>query len=142
MAFGPIDLVALEFKGFNFRNEVITGMVDLVAEETVRVLDLVILHKDDKGSVAVQELKELSAAELQILEPLKAEISGMITADDIKLIGRKLKENTTTMVMLLENIWAIRLRQDTSEGGGRLVMHERIPTEIVKEAIKDLAEYD
>lgn len=142
MAFGPIDLVALEFKGNNFGGEVIAGMADLVAGETIRILDLVVLHKDDKGVVAVQELQELSHTDLLLLEPLKAEISGMITVDDIKMVGKKLKENTTAAVMLFENLWAIRLRQDVFDGGGRLVMHERIPTEVVAEAIKDLAEYD
>ena len=142
MAFGPIDLVALEFKDNHFGGEVIAGMVDLVAGETIRILDLVILHKDDKGDIAVQELQELSPADLQLLEPLRAEISGMITVDDIKMVGKKLKENTTAAVMLFENLWAIRLRQDVFDGGGRLFMHERIPTDVVAEAIKDLAEYD
>jgi hypothetical protein len=142
MAFGPIDLVALEFKDNNFSGEVIAGMAELVAGETIRILDLVILHKDEKGVVAVQELQELSPADLQLLEPLRAEVSGMITVDDIKMVGKKLKENTKSAVMLFENLWAIRLRQDVSDGGGRLVMHERIPTDIVAEAIKDLAEYD
>jgi hypothetical protein len=142
MAFGPIDLVALEFKGNHFEDEVIASMADLVADETIRILDLVILHKDEQGEVAVQEFQELSPDDLLLLEPLRAEISGMITVDDIQMVGKRLKENSTTVMMLLENLWAIRLRQDVFDGGGRLVMHERIPTDVVDEAIKDLAEYD
>jgi hypothetical protein len=142
MAFGPIDLIALEFKGNKFDREVITSMADLVAEETIRILDLVILRKDARGKVDVQELQELTPADLQLLEPLKAEISGMITVDDIQIVGKKLKENTTAAIMLFENLWAIRLRQDVFDGGGRLVMHEHISTDVVAEAIKDLAEYD
>jgi hypothetical protein len=142
MAFGPIDLVALEFKGNHFEDEVIASMADLVADETIRILDLVILHKDEQGEVAVQEFQELSPDDLLLLEPLRAEISGMITVDDIQMVGKRLKENSTTAMMLLENLWAIRLRQDVFDGGGRLVIHERIPTDVVDEAIKDLAEYD
>jgi hypothetical protein len=142
MAFGSIDLVALEFRGNIFRGEVVASMADLVADETIRILDLVILHKDKQGEISVQELQELSPADLQLLEPLRAEISGMITVDDIKMVGKKLEENTTTAIMLFENLWAVRLRQDISDGGGRLVMHERIPTDVVAEAIRDLAEYD
>ncbi len=142
MTFGPIDLVVLEFRDNNFGGEAVASMADLVAGETIRILDLVILHKDNKGMVAVQELQELSPADLNLLEPLRAEISGMITVDDIKMVGKRLKENTTTAVMLFENLWAIRLRQDVFEGGGRLVMHQRIPTDVVAQAIRDLAEYD
>jgi hypothetical protein len=142
MAFGPIDLIVLEFKCNTFGDEIIASMVDLVAGETIRILDLVIVQKDDKGEVVVQELQELEPSDLQLLEPLRAEISGMITVDDITTVGKKLKKNSTAALLLFENLWAIRLKQDVFDGGGRLVMHERIPTEIVAEAIKDLAEYD
>jgi uncharacterized membrane protein len=142
MPFGPIDLVTVEFKGNHLGDEVIASMSDLVAEETIRILDLVILHKDERGVVTVQEFQELSPVDLQLLEPLRAEISGMITVDDIKMIGKKLKENTIAVIMLFENLWVTRLRQDVSDGGGRLVLHERIPTNVVTEALKDLAEYD
>jgi hypothetical protein len=142
MAFGPIDLVALEFKGNGFGGQVIASLTGLVTDETIRVLDLVILQKDGEGQVAVLELQELPQADQQLLEPLRAEISGMITVDDIKTVGKKLKVGTTAAVMLFENLWAIRLKQDVSDGGGRLVMYERIPTEIVAEAIRDLAKYD
>lgn len=142
MAFGPIDLVALEFRDNNFGSEVIASMADLVAAETIRILDLVILHKDMTGQVAVQELQELSSTDLLQLEPLRAEISGMITGNDIQTVSKNLKKNTTAAVMLFENLWAIRLKQDVFDAGGRLVMHERIPKDVVAEAIRDLAEYD
>lgn len=142
MAFGPIDLIVLEFKCNKFNEEIIAGVADLVSLEVVRILDLVIVHKTEQCDVLVQELKELSPAEFHLLEPLRAEISGMITAEDIKMIGRKLGKNTSAAIMLFENLWAIRLKQDVLDGGGRLVMHERISNDIVAEAIKDLAEYD
>ncbi len=142
MAFGPIDLIVLEFKDNNFDNEIIASMADLVSGEIIRILDLVILQKDERDEVLIQELKDLKESDLQLLEPLRAEISGMVTADDIRLIGKRLKRQTTAAIMLFENLWAIRLKQDVFDGGGRLVMHERIPNEIVAEAIRDLAEYD
>jgi len=142
MAFGPIDLIVLEFKGNTFSDEIIASVADLVAGEIIRILDLVVVHKDKQGNVVVQELKELPPSDLQLLEPLRAEISGMITVDDIKMVGKKLNESTTAAIMLFENLWTVRLKQDVFDGGGRLVMHERIPTDIVSEAIKDLAEYD
>ncbi len=142
MAFGPIDIIVLEFKDNDFRSEIMDNLTDLVSSETIRILDLILVRKNEKNEVNVQELQDLDPATVRIFEPLRAEISGMITADDINLIGKRLKENTTAAIMLFDNIWAIRLRQDAVSAGGRLVMHERIPNEIVAEAIKDLAEYD
>lgn len=142
MAFGPIDLIVLEFKSKNFDSEIVASIADLVSVEIIRILDLVIVQKDAGSEVTVWEIQELSPSDLQILEPLRAEISGMITADDIQMIGKRLKDNTAAAMMLFENLWAIKLRQDIVDSGGRMVMHERIPKEIVADAIKDLAEYD
>ena len=142
MAFGPIDFIALEFKGDSFHGEIMSDLTELVSSEVIRILDLVIVKKDQYGQANVQELKELDPDTWQILEPLKAEISGMITVEDIKMIGAKLKDNTTTAIMLFENLWAVRLKQDITFAGGRLVMDERIPHEIVVEALHDLAMYD
>ena len=142
MAFGPIDLIVLDFKCNDFNDQIIANLADLVSDEVIRILDLVIVQKHETGTVRVQELQELSPSDLHLLEPLRAEISGMITVDDINMIGPKLKENTTAAIMLFENLWAIRLKQDVLDGGGRLLMHEHIPSEVVAEAIRDLSEYD
>lgn len=142
MAFGPIDIIVLEFKGCDFEDEVIVTLTDLVSNEIIRILDFLIVRRDELGEVNVQELNELDPAIKKLLEPLKAEISGMITAGDIRMIGNKLKENTTAAIMLFENIWAVKIQQDISYAGGRFILHERIPKEVVTEAIKELAEFD
>lgn len=142
MAFGPIDLIVLEFKDNHIQSEIMDNITELVSSETIRILDLIIVRKNKNNEVDVQELQDLDPSIVQMFEPLRAEISGMVTVDDIKLIGKRLKENTTAAIMLFENIWSIRLKQDITFAGGRLVMHERIPNQVVAEAIKDLAEYD
>ncbi|HJS17983.1 MAG TPA: DUF6325 family protein [Anaerolineales bacterium] len=142
MAFGPIDLIVLEFKDSHFHGKTMANLTDLVSNEIIRILDLVMLVRDERGDVTVQELKELDPLALEVLEPLRAEISGLITVEDIEMIGKKLRDSTTAAIMLFENIWSIRLKQDLFDAGGRLVMHERIPREVVAEAIRDLAEYE
>lgn len=142
MAFGPIDIVVIEFPHHKFEGGVLAGLTDLVSQEVIRILDLVLVRKDEHGEAHVREMQELSSSELLSLEPLRAEISSMITAEDIRMIEKKLACNTTAMVMLFENLWAIRLKQDVLDGGARLVLHERIPSDVVTEAVQDLAEYD
>ena len=142
MAFGPIDITVLEFKYNEFNDQVIANLTSLVSNEIIRILDLIIVRKDEHSEVSVQELQDLDPATLHLLEPLRAEISGMITVEDIKVIGKKLKDKTTTAIMLIENLWTVNLKQDIVFSGGRLVIHERIPHDVVSEAIRDLAEYD
>lgn len=142
MTFGPIDFIALEFKGNNFHGEIISDLTELVSSEVIRILDLVVVKKDEHGNVVVREFQELEPATLQIFDPLKAEISGMVTTDDIKMIGEKLENNTTAAIMLFENLWAVRVKQDMLDAGGRLVMFERIPHEVVAEALEDLSKVE
>jgi uncharacterized membrane protein len=139
MTFGPIDFIALELKGNQFNGEIMNELTDLVSNEIIRILDLVVVKRDEQGQVTMRELRELEPKTLQIFDPLKAEISGMVTADDIKMIGERLEDNTTAAIMLFENLWAVKLKQDIMQANGRLVMHERIPHEVVVEAVQDLA---
>jgi uncharacterized membrane protein len=142
MTFGPIDFIALEFKGNNFHGEIMSDLTELVSSEVIRILDLVVVKKDEHGSVVVREFQELEPKTMQIFDPLKAEISGMVTTDDIKMIGEKLENNTTAAIMLFENLWAVRVKQDMLDAGGRLVMFERIPHEVVAEALEDLSKVE
>jgi uncharacterized membrane protein len=142
MTFGPIDFIALEFKGNQFHGEIMSDLTELVSSEVIRILDLVVVKKDEHGEVVVRELQELEPATLQIFDPLKAEISGMVTADDIKMIGEKLEDNSTAAIMLFENLWAVRVKQDMLDAGGRVVMFERIPHAVVAEALEDLAVHE
>ena len=44
--------------------------------------------------------------------------------------------------MLFENLWAIKFIQAVLDANGRVVMQERIPSEIVSEAVKELSTVD
>lgn len=63
----------------------------------------------------------------------------MIKAADIELVGQKLENNSTAAVMLFEHLWAIRLKDALTKAGGRVVMNERIPPDVVQEALDDLS---
>ena len=51
MTYGPIDFVALEFKGNQFKGEILPALLDLINKGTIRLIDLVIVQKDMLGAV-------------------------------------------------------------------------------------------
>ena len=138
MTYGPIDLIALEFPGNRFKGEILPEMFDLVEKGIIRIIDLVVIMKD-QGEVIVRELRELDAAHIDMLNPLKAEVSQMITRADIDMIAEQLAENSTAGLMLIENLWAKKTQQAMLDANGRLVMFERIPHDVVEEALADIA---
>jgi len=138
MTYGPIDFVALEFKGNQFKGEILPAILDLVNRDIVRVIDMIVVQKDAKGKVTHREMQEHDKNVLAIFDPLKAEISGMIQVEDIEMIGEKLEANSTAAVILFENLWAIKFVEAVENANGRAVMHVRIPHEDVVEVMEKI----
>ena len=139
MTYGPIDFVALEFKGNQFKGEILPAILDLVNRDIVRVIDMIVVQKDAKGKVTHREMQEHDKNVLAIFDPLKAEISGMIQVEDIEMIGEKLEPNSTAAVILFENLWAIKFVEAVENANGRAVMHVRIPHEVVVETMEKIS---
>jgi hypothetical protein len=138
MTYGPIDFVALEFKGNQFKGEILPAIMDLVNRDIVRVIDMIVVRKDANGAVTTQEMQEHDDSVLAVFNPLKAEISGMIQVEDIEMIGEKLENNCTAAVILFENLWAINFVKAVENANGRAVMHVRIPHEVVVETMEKI----
>jgi hypothetical protein len=138
MTLGPIDFIALEFPGNRFRGEILPDLFELVDKEIIRVIDLVIIMKDQEGQVTVRELRELDPAHVELFNPLKAEVNEMITEIDINMIAEKLADNSTAGLLLIENLWAKKTQQAMLDANGRAVMFERIPHDVVEEALADI----
>jgi hypothetical protein len=137
MTYGPIDFVALEFKGNQFKGEILPALLDLINKGTIRLIDLVVVQKDQQGNVTERELQQTDAALVKIYDPQKVETTGMIKKEDLDMVGEKLENNTTAAVMLFENTWAVKFVQAVLNANGRVVMQERIPRDVVEEALED-----
>jgi hypothetical protein len=138
MTFGPVDFIALEFPGNRFRGDILPDLLELVDKEIIRIIDLVIITKAE-GQISVRELRELDPAHIEIVNPLKADVSQMITRSDIDLIAGQLADNSTAGLLLIENLWAKKTQQAMLAANSRLLMFERIPGAVVEEALADIA---
>jgi uncharacterized membrane protein len=139
MTYGPIDFIALEFKGNQFKGDILASLLELIEQKIVRVIDLVIVVKDENGAVEVRELKQLAPNLVAVFDPLGAEVTEMITDKDAHAVGEALENNSTAAVMLFENLWAIKFKDAVLEANGRLIFQERIPHEVVQEAVAEMA---
>jgi hypothetical protein len=138
VSLGPVDFIALEFPGNQFKGDILPDILELVDQGIVRVFELVIIMKDQDGQVFVRELQELDEGQIAVLNPLKAQVSQMITTEDINKIADKLECNSKAGLMLIENLWAKKTQQAMIEANGRLVLFERIPHDVVEEALADI----
>jgi hypothetical protein len=139
MTYGPIDFLALEFKGNQFKGEIIPALKELVEKKIVRVIDLVIVMVQN-GKYQTLELQQMDSTMLAIFDPLQVEISGMIQVEDIEMISQELEDNTTAALLMVENLWAIKFGEAVVRANGRMVRHERIPFEVVNEVMEMFAQ--
>ena len=140
MSYGPIDFVALEFKTDQLTGESLPALLELVQTEIVRVIDLVIILKDQAGVTQVLEIEELAPDILAVFDPLQFEISGIIQVEDIEVIAAEMEDNATAALLLIENLWAIRFGEAVVRASGRMVMYDRIPFEVVNETLEIFAQ--
>ncbi|MFL7891634.1 MAG: DUF6325 family protein [Anaerolineales bacterium] len=140
MTYGPIDFLALEFKTDQLTGEGMAELIELVEKEIVRVIDLVIILKDEDGEVQVLEIEELDPETLAIFDPLDVEVSGIIQMEDIELIAVEMENNTTAALLLYENLWAIKFGEAVTRSSGRMLMFDRIPFEVINETMEIFAE--
>jgi hypothetical protein len=139
MTLGPVDFLALEFPGNKFDGSILTSILELVQAGVIRVIDLVVILKDQDGTVIVRELQELDPDTIRVLDPLQVEVSSMISRNDIDGIAEALANNHAAGLMLFENLWAIKTKQAMLDANARLLMFERIPHEVVEENLAAMA---
>jgi len=139
MTLGPIDFLALEFPGNKFNGEILSSLLELVQAGVIRIIDLVVIVKDRDGNVAVRELKELDPDNIRILDPLKVEVTSMITRNDIDGFAAELANNSAAGLLLIENLWAAKTKQAMLDADARVLLFERIPHEVVEENLMEIA---
>jgi hypothetical protein len=140
MSYGALDFLALEFDTDKLKGEILPELLELVQKEIVRVIDLVIIQKYEDGSHQALEVEQLAPDLLSFFDPLDLEISGIIQVEDIEMIAEEMDNNTTAGLLLVENLWAIKFAEAVIRADGRMVMHERIPFEVVNETLEIFAQ--
>lgn len=136
MALGPSSVLAIQFSGNNFRGQILSALVELVQNKTVRVIDAVAVKKDASGKVEAQELEQLAANDLHVFDPLNAQVTGLLSNDDINDIAAALDNNTAAGLLVIEHLWATRLAQAIQDTGGKVVMNRLLMPEVVEEQLE------
>ena len=139
MSYGPIDFLALEFTNDQLKGEIMPALMELVENKIVRVIDLVVIQKDQAGQHEALELQQLKPEVIAIFDPLMVEISGIIQVEDIDAIAEQMENDTTAALLLFENLWAIKFKESLLRANGRLLAQERIPYQVVDEALEIFA---
>jgi hypothetical protein len=134
---GPVDWIVVEFPGSRFKGEIIPALEDLVEHGIVRILDLLIMKKDEDGNLEAFELSDLDDSELGSLRSYETELAMLLSEDDVNAVAAAVDPGSTAAVLVWENSWAAPFASSVRRAGGQLVASGRIPVQALLAVIEE-----
>lgn len=126
---GPIDYIVVEVPAGESRltGEAAAELAALVSGGTVRVLDMMFVHKGTDGSIDIDEIEDLE--DLGELGTIEVELAELLAEQDLIDIGAAMHPGSSAGVLVWENTWAAPFAVAVRRGGGQLIASGRIPTQ-------------
>jgi hypothetical protein len=130
MPFGPMQLLVIGFGDTDPTGEIAAELQRLREHDVVRLVDLLVVAKDDDGEVAAIETTDLSPSEVEQLGAIASALIGIGEGDDgpdpadlrlgneVWFVADAIPDGTTAAIAVLEHRWAIPLRDAVIHRGG------------------------
>lgn len=135
---GPVDFVLIEFSGDRLTGRAAQELLDLVDRGIVRVYDLLVVGKNDDGSIYAVDLAETAASQLGGFADFGWARSGLLDDDDMREAANAMEPGTLAVLIVYENTWAIPFVAAARESGGEMIASARIPAQDVMDALEAL----
>jgi hypothetical protein len=133
---GPVDYLVVEFPAgaSNFTGEMAAELLALVDAGTIRVIDVLILTKDEDGVVDATELADIE--ELGEMQAIEAELAELLAEEDVAHLAAAMDPGSTAGVLIWENVWAAPFASAARRAGGQLIANGRIPIQAIIASIE------
>src|SRR4029450_9336578 len=128
---GPVDYIVVEFPAgaSNFTGEMAKELLALVDSGTIRAIDVLILTKNEDGTVEANELSDIE--ELGPLEAVEAQLAELLAAEDVENLAAAMDPGSTAGVLIWENLWATPFASAARRSGGQLIATGRTPIQAI-----------
>ena len=120
----PAEYMVLTFPDGCMNEEVGDELLWLSIMHVIRLLDFILLTKDDSGMVSVAELNELS--QMGGFSDIEVPIGGLIGQHDIELVSAGLDTGSAAALMLFEDLWAVSLSEALNRSGALIFEMTRV----------------
>jgi uncharacterized membrane protein len=136
---GPVEYVVIAFPGNRFKGEIVPAVAELVDNDVVRIIDVAFIKKDADGTATMFEYDSLDDVLEFGFADVDGEAGGVLNDEDLELAAEALEPDSSAALIVWEHRWAVRVVQAIRDAGGRIVAGERVPDEIVEQALAGLA---
>ncbi len=162
MTIGPVQMLVLGFAEPEFTGKIAAELDKLREHEFVRILDALVVQKDDDGDVTALQVSDLTTDEAMELGALAGALIGLgvgeaesgaeagalagadghvIPDDELWFAADAIPAGSAAAVLLIEHLWAIPLRNSIVNAGGIALVDEWIhPADLVAVGLEAAAE--
>jgi hypothetical protein len=143
MALGPIEVLVVSFPGNKFSGGILPELQRLVDNDTITIIDGLLVRKDDDGSITFTEFEEVGGdPDAEALAEVMDQLESLISDEDVEELASALAPGSSEAILVFEHTWAKPLRNAIVDSGGILANNFRVPGLVVEELLAELAELD
>ena len=139
MTHGPVDVVVLAFAEARFDGSALAELERQSATGTIRVLDLIILLKDEEQQCFRIEVSDLPPEQAAAVTFIEAATIGLFDDEDAAILCEGMVPGSAVAGLAIEHTWAVNLANAITAEGGEMAANYRIPAPIVNEAFAALS---
>ena len=118
MTLGLLEYILIGFEGNRFTGQILPELRAARDKGIIRVIDLLLILKDEQGNTAVMELSDLSSEELEQLGPIAGDLLEVLEQDDVEAVASNIPNNSSAALLLIEQTWAVSLKKAIMDAGG------------------------
>lgn len=150
MEIGPVQMLVLGFQDPQFNGEILEEIRRLRAQDVVRLIDAMLIKKDEEGEIQVVQMSALNEQEAQEFGAVVGALIGfgaegedgveagaelgaesmedghVLDEDQVWYVADTIPNGTAAAIALIEHRWAIPLRDAIVRAGGFTLADEWI----------------
>lgn len=163
--YGPMQMLVIVFDNPEFHGQIRRELESVMEKGMIRLIDLLFLWKDTDGNVTALEATQLDEEERVHFGAVVGGLIGFgaggeegarigmeegalaaalgnygITEEDILEITEAIPEGTAAAILIIEHLWAKKLKQALRDAGGVLASQGMITPELLTLVGEELAE--
>ena len=135
---GPVDVVVLAAGEPRLDGGVFAELERQAAAGTIRVLDAMILLKDDQGGVARLDLEDLPAELAAAVGFIETGTRGLFDSEDAETLIEGMVPGSAVLALAIEHTWALALVNALYQAGVDVALNFRVPALVVDEAFASI----
>jgi hypothetical protein len=135
---GPVDVIVLAAGEPRFDGNVLAELERQAKSGTIRVLDAMILIKDQSGVRKSLNLEDLPPEDAAALGFIETGTRGLFDSEDAATLWEGMVPGSAVVALAIEHTWALALVNALYQAGGDVALNFRVPALIVDEAFASL----